>query len=144
MLFPKGVQMKNKTFWIGFAVVYVVWQAMGYLIHEVMLGEMYQSLASMWRSEQQMRDMMWIIFLTSAIYLFLFCYIFTFGYEAKGWIEGLRYGVLIGLFMSVPMAFDSYVIYPLPINLAWIWLVTGVIQFAIVGAIFAAIYKPGR
>jgi hypothetical protein len=35
------------------------------------------------------------------------------------------------------------VVYPLPSNLAAIWLVSGVVSFTIAGAVFAAIYKPG-
>jgi phosphate/sulfate permease len=50
----------------------------------------------------------------------------------------------MGLFMSLPMAIDQYVVYPLPSNLAVSWFVTGVISFVIAGAVFAAIYKPSR
>jgi ascorbate-specific PTS system EIIC-type component UlaA len=49
----------------------------------------------------------------------------------------------MGLFMSIPMAIDQYIVYPLTSNLAVIWFVSGVISFMIAGAIFAAIYKPG-
>jgi hypothetical protein len=82
------------------------------------------------------------MFLSSALYLFLFCYIFTKGYEGKGVGEGLRFGLLMGLFMSIPMALDQYVVYPVTSNLAAIWFVSGVVMFTIAGAIFAAIYKP--
>lgn len=136
--------MKNKTFWFGFIAVYVVGQIINFLVHQVLLADTYQALAAVWRPEQEMMSMMWVMFVTSAIYLFLFCYIFTKGYEGKGVMEGVRYGLLMGLFMSVPMAFDSYVIYPITTNLALIWFVCGVIFFVIAGAVFAAIYKPGK
>lgn len=136
-----GDNMKNRTFWIGFVVVYIVAQALGFLVHNVLLGETYRSLASLWRPEQQMMDMMWIMFLTSAVYLFAFCYIFTFGYQARGVMEGVRYGFLMGLFINVPMAFDSYVLYPMPVSLAITWFVAGMITLMILGAIFAAIYR---
>ena len=133
--------MNNKTFWIGFVVIYVVMQAYGYVVHEIMLADTYQSLASIFRPEAEMLDMMWMMMVGSALVMLLFCYIFTQGYEGKGVAEGVRYGALMGLFISIPVA-DQYVVYPLPSDLAVIWFCVGVIGFIISGAIFAAIYKP--
>ena len=137
----KGKSMNNKTFWIGFVVVFVVMQAYGYVVHGVMLSDTYQSLASIFRPEAEMMDMMWIMTVGSALVMLLFCYIFTQGYQGKGVAEGVRYGALMGLFISIPVV-DQYVVYPLPGDLAVNWFLTGVIGFSISGAIFAAIYKP--
>ena len=90
--------MKNKTFWIGFVVVFIVMQAIGFLIHVVMLDETYQALAASFRPKEQMDSMMPIMILSGTVVLFLFCYIFTKGREGKGVIEGVRYGALMGLF----------------------------------------------
>jgi hypothetical protein len=133
--------LKNKTFWIGFVVVYVVAFVIGFLVHEVLLADTYRALMHVWRPEEQMMDLMWIMFFTSAVYLFVFCYIFTKGYEGRGIMEGVRYGTLMGLFMSVPMAFESFAVYPITMNLAIAWFVTGMIYFIVLGAVFAAIYK---
>ena len=134
--------ISNKTCWLGWIVVWVVMQIYGYVINEVGLSDTYQSLASVFRPEAEMQDMMWIIMVSSAVSLLLFCYIFTFGRQGKGVMEGVRYGALMGLFFSIPMAIDSYVVYPIPGDLAAIWLVTGVVGLMIAGAVFAAIYKP--
>ncbi|MGI9225128.1 MAG: hypothetical protein ACR2QX_11670 [Woeseiaceae bacterium] len=134
--------LSNKTFWIGWVVVFVVMQMYGYLVHEVGLSETYQSLASVFRPQAEMESMMWMMMVGGVFSLLLFCYIFTWGYEGKGIMEGVRYGALIGVFVSIISAVDSYVIYPLTGELAVIWFVTGVIAFMISGAIFAAIYKP--
>ena len=133
--------MNNKTFWIGFVVIYVVMQAYGYVVHEIMLADTYQSLASIFRPEAEMMDMMWMMRVGSALVMLLFCYIFTQGYEGKGVAEGVRYGALMGLFIAIPV-FDQHVVYPLPGDLAVNWFLTGVLGFIISGAIFAAIYKP--
>ena len=134
--------MKNKTFWIGYIAVFVVMQVYGYVIHEVLLSDIYQSLAAAFRPDAEMMDMMWMMMVGSVFSLLLFCHIFTRGYEGKGIGEGVRYGLLIGLFVSIPMAVDQYVVYPLTGNLAVIWFFAGVIGFIIAGAVFAAIYKP--
>ena len=134
--------MKNKTFWIGLIVVYIVIQALGYVIHEVMMGDTYEGLASIFRPEAAMMDMMWMMMVSSAVMMFMFCYIFTRGYEGKGIMEGVRFGALIGFLMAGPMSIDQHVIYPLPANVASIWLISGIVSFMISGAVFAAIYKP--
>ncbi len=134
--------MKNKTFWIGFLVVFIVMQAIGFLIHGVMLDGMYNDLAASFRPKEQIDAMMWIMILSGTAVLYLFCYIFTKGYEGQGVVEGVRYGALMGLFLAFPTSVDAYVIYPLTQELAVIWFVTTLVGMMIAGAIFAAIYKP--
>lgn len=134
--------MKNKTFWIGFVAVFIVTQAIGFLIHGVMLDDMYQALAASFRPKEQMDAMMWIMILSGTAVLFLFCYVYTKGYEGKGVMEGVRYGALMGLFLALPTSVDAYVLYPLTQELAVIWFVTTVVSMMVAGAIFAAIYKP--
>lgn len=132
----------NKTYWIGWIVVFVVMQGYGYLVHEVGLSDTYQSLASVFRPAEEMDSLMWMMMVGGAFSLLVFCYIFTLGYEGKGVMEGVRYGALMGLFYSIPMSVDSYVVYPLTGDLAVIWFATGVIGLVIAGVVFAAIYKP--
>jgi hypothetical protein len=134
--------LSNKTCWIGWVAVFVVMQVYGYLIHEVGLSDTYQSLASIFRPEAEMMDMMWMMMLGSVFTLAVFCYVFTFGYQGKGIMEGVRYGFWMGLFLSIPTAVDQYVVFPLTGELAVIWFVTGVVGMMIAGAVFAAIYKP--
>lgn len=134
--------MNNKTFWMGFAAVFIVAQIIGFMVHQVMLADTYEKLAQIFRPEAEMMDMMAWFWVSGALSLFFFCYIFTKGHEGTGIMEGVRYGALMGLFFSIPMAIDQFVTYPLPGDLAIIWLVTGVVSFIIVGAVFAAIYKP--
>lgn len=134
--------MKNKTFWIGFVAVFLVWQALGYLIHEVMMAGTYEGLAGIFRPEAEMRDMMWMMMVSGIIQVFMFCYIFTMGYEGKGIMEGVRYGALIAFLMAGAISIEPHVIFPLPENVATIWLISGFVSFMLAGAVFAAIYKP--
>ena len=134
--------MNNKTFWIGCVVVWVVMQALGFLIHEVMMGDTYEGLANIFRPEAEMMDMMWMLYVSGAVTVFMFCYIFTRGYEGKGVMEGVRYGALISFLMAGAWAIDPHVIFPLPANVASIWLLSGFVSMMIAGGVFAAIYKP--
>ena len=134
--------MNNKTFWIGFVVVYVVMQALGFVIHEVMMGDTYEKLASIFRPEAEMQDMMWMMMVSGAVTMYMFCYIFTRGYEGKGIMEGVRFGTLVAFLMAGALSIDVHVIFPVPSDVATIWLVSGFVSFILAGAIFAAIYKP--
>lgn len=134
--------LSNKTFWIGWIATVVVMHVFGYVVHEIGLQEIYQSLAAAFRPQEEMESLMWMMMVGGFFSMLLFCYIFTIGHEGKGVIEGVRYGALIGVFVSIISSVDSYVIYSLTGQLAVIWFITGVVGFVIAGAVFAAIYKP--
>ena len=134
--------MKNKTFWMGWVVVFVLMQAIGFAIHGVMLDDTYKSLAAAFRPEEQIDSMMWIMMISGAIVLFIFCYVFTQGREGTGVMEGVRYGTLMGVFLGLPTSVDAYVIYPITQELSAIWFISIIVSFMIAGAVFSMIYKP--
>ena len=134
--------MNWKKFWIGLVVVYLVGQVLSILIHAVWLGETYSSLSSVWRPEADLVSKQWIMMVTAAVFSFFFCYVFVRGREGKGVAEGVRYGVVIGLFVGIPQAYNFYALLPIPYSLALKWFLSGIVSTMILGAIFAAIYKP--
>ncbi len=133
--------MNLKRFIIASLVVFFGFEIMDAIVHTVILGKTYESM-NLWRPD--MMSKMWIIHLGSLILAFLFTYIFIRGYENKGIAEGVRYGVIIGLFANIPYGFYSYAMYPLPFSLCLQWFIFGMIEFIICGVIAAAIYKPNN
>lgn len=134
--------MDTKKYVIASGVVFVVYEILSLLIHRVLLDGAYQATASVWRPEAEMHANFPIMLVTAFIISFLFVFIFAKGYEGKGIMEGVRYGLWIGLLMSIPMAFNSYATLPIPMSLAIKWFVYGVIRFIILGIVAAGIYKP--
>lgn len=134
--------MDTKKYIIASVVVFVVFEILSFVIHNVLLGGTYQATASVWRTEAEMRANFPIFLVTTLISSFLFVFIYTKGYEGKGIMEGVRYGLWIGLFVSIPMAFNSFATLPIPLSLAIQWFIYGAIQFIIAGIVVAAIYKP--
>ncbi|MGH8441856.1 MAG: hypothetical protein ACRETF_03015 [Nevskiaceae bacterium] len=132
----------NKRFWMAFAACWVAGQALSFVAHGILMKPSYQALAHLWRPDEVMNSMMWIMFLSSALLVFVFCFIFTRNYEGKGIMEGVRYGVLIALLAAVPQAVQAFVVYPIPFTLSVKWAVIGLVYFTVLGAIMAAIYKP--
>jgi len=127
---------------ISFVATYVVYQILGYLIHQVWLSDTYASLAAVWRPEAEMMSKMWVMYVTSAFFCFFFCYIFVRGYENRGLGEGFRFGAIIGLFYALPQAYDAYVVYPIPYSLALRWFLSGLVVSIILGSVVAIVYKP--
>jgi len=132
--------MNVKRFIVASLAVYVASLALGFLVHGVILRPIYDSLKNVWRPDMQSK--MWIEWLDGFIVSFLFTYIFTKGYQGGGIMEGLRFGLLIGLFVSIPMAYGTYMIIPIPYSLALEWFLYGTAQVILLGAVAAAVYKP--
>ena len=132
--------MNVKRYLLASAAVFVAAEILEYIIHEVILGSTYESLQQLWRPD--MDSMMWIYPVIGVIWSLLFVCIFTKGYEGKGIMEGVRFGVIIGLFVSIPMAFGTYAMIAIPGSLACQWLIYGLIETIILGIVVAAIYRP--
>ena len=132
--------MNLKRYFSASLAVYLVYLGLGFLINAVILKPTYDSLKSIWRPG--MESLLWIEWVNGLIVSFLMTYIFTKGYEGKGIMEGVRFGLIIGVFLSVPVAYGTYMIFPIPYYLALQWFLYGTAQFTVLGAVAAAVYKP--
>jgi len=131
--------MTFKRFFLSVLAVYITFQVINFIVHSLILGSVYMELQNVWRMD--MMDMMWAMYIIDLLVCIMFVYIFTKGYEGKGIMEGLRYGLTIGLLMSIPASFYQYILYPIPFNLIIQWFIYGMIQYTICGMVAAAVYK---
>jgi len=136
--------MNLKRFVLACVAVYLVYQVLSFVINMFVLADTYAALSHVWRPEAEMMSKMWITFLTSAVWTVLFCYIFTRGYEGKGVMEGVRYGLLMGLFYGITVSYESYMAYPITLGLAHAWAILTVVMSVVAGAVLAAIYRPAE
>jgi tryptophan-rich sensory protein len=134
--------MNKKNFIFTSLIVFVAYQVINFVIHSLILMGAYQVLEHVFRPD--MMQKMWIIYVTSLIFAFLFVYIFSRGYEGKGIAEGVRYGLIIGLLMNVVGMFNQYAVYPITFSLTIQWFIYGVIQYIICGIVAAALFKPAK
>jgi hypothetical protein len=136
--------MNTKKFLLAFIVVFILLEATGYLIHEVILASTYRDemISAAFRPEAEMMSNMWIIWLTDLIWSFFFVFFFVKGYENKGIMEGLRFGFYIGIFVSLVFSYQMYALIPVPYSLAFQWFIYGMIQCLILGVVASLIYKP--
>ncbi len=132
--------MNTKKWAIAALGVFIVDQLLDYIIHGVILMGTYEATASLWRPD--MESKMYIMWITGAVFAILFVYFYAKGYEGRGIIEGVRYGLWMGLFLAIPMAYNTYATISIPYSLAFQWFIYGVIQIVICGVVAAALYKP--
>jgi hypothetical protein len=131
----------GKKYWLGVVVVFVGMAIFSFIIHGVLLSSAYQTepYRSIMRPESEMMGMMWIHYAVYIIQALFFTLIFLKGYEGKGIIEGVKYGIYMGLLMATPMAYASYAMYPMPYSLAFQWFIYGIIEYVILGVLLAVV-----
>jgi len=127
-----------KKVWLGFVVVFVLMVICSYIVNSLILASTYQSLQNLWRPD--MMSKMWIFYLVMLFQAFFFSFIFSKGYEGKGIAEGVRYGLYIGIWMSVGMAYATYAMIAIPYSMALQWFIYGVIEYVIYGIALALVF----
>jgi hypothetical protein len=123
--------------------VFVLLAAAEFAIHVLALGGLYQQTAFLWRSHEQIRWMGWLMWLSYAITAPILVLIYHYGYEpSKGALfQGVRFGILMGLFLSAPMALNCYAVMPIPAALACGWFIGGMAEMVLVGAVLGLLYR---
>ena len=134
--------MNWQKFFITFIVLYIVTSVLSFLIHGLWLSSQYEQLAGVWRGD--MDKFMWVQYVTGAFYCFFFVFIFARGQENKGIMEGIRYGLIMWGFYTIPTVYNQFMIYPLPYNLIMEWLFSDLVVVVILGILTAVLYKPKK
>ncbi len=128
----------NKKLIIGFIAVFVVFMILDYLIHNVLLTSLYEETQQLWRPEGEMKT--WIFFVTGLFFAFFFTLIFSKGYEARGIMEGVRYGFYVALMVQLPAAYVTYAVMDIPYALALQWFLYGTVQYILLGILLALVF----
>lgn len=131
-----GVEL-NKKYWVSVGISFAFIFGYEWLVHEVLLGGMYESTAALWRSKEEMVCSAMI--LAQLFFPIMAALIFVKGYENKGLGEGVRFGILLGL-LFVPFHLAFYAVMPIPVELLIAWIVAGFVEMIGMGVIFAKVY----
>jgi len=130
----------KKRVWIGFVAVFITLQVLDGIVNFIILDPAYRSISHLLRPAGEMK--FWIIPVTGLFFSFFFTYIFSKGYEGRGLLEGVRYGLYIGLMFALPMAYASYAMMPIPYSLALQWFIYSTLEYMIAGIVLALIFGP--
>jgi len=129
----------KRFLWAGL-VILVVRKGLAYFIETVILRRDYESLSDLLRPD--VLSTVWLMFIVGLLVAFAFTYIFVKGREGKGILEGVRFGIVIWLFVTVPTGLGAWMMFPIPIALIAKWALMGLLLNLISGILVAAIYKP--
>ena len=131
--------MRGKGFWLSAVVVFVALAILDYVIHSVLLRGDYAATGLV-RTDVSVP----VILLGELLFAVLFTWIYTKGYEpAKpGLGQGVRYGIAIGLLYWGAGTLIHLGVIPVGAGLALKWIVFGVVEMAILGAIVGQLYRP--
>lgn len=123
----------------AFAVIFVL----DWIAHGKLLMGLYSQTASVWRPMGAAHQKMWLMILGQLCFAKVFTWIYTKGYEAgkPGLGQGLRYGFLIGLLVSIAYVSVWYVVLPIPFKLALGWVASGMADCLAAGAAVGLIYR---
>jgi hypothetical protein len=113
---------------------------MDLVVNRVFMKSAYESLKGLWRPDMMSR--MWVMYLIGVLVALLFTFVFIKGREGKGISEGVRFGIIIWLFVNVPMGASMWVLLPIPYMTVARGLLFGLLEMLIAGILVAVIYKP--
>lgn len=135
--------MNTKRWLLASVAVVVVMGALEFLIHGVLLSDIYRRTASVWRSEAEMRQMMWVFWAGILVFAPFFALIYVKGYEKDkpGLGQGFRYGLYVGVMLSVMNGFGWYVLLPIPLALAFYWFLAIPAEFIAAGVAAGLVYR---
>lgn len=120
-------------------VVFLVWSALDFVIHGVILTDAYTATADMWRPMDEMKNgLMSIVTLIAALSL---VYVYSEMVSVKSMANALKYTLVIGLGMAMSFAYGSYSVMEIPYTMALIWFLGSMVEYAAAGAIIGAMVK---
>jgi hypothetical protein len=115
----------------------------GFLVYGLMLAGEFGRYPGVYRSAETGPAYLPLMFVGLLVAMFALAYIYAKGYEGgPGFQEGLRFGVLIGIFVAGAFASVDYAVLNIGRRLALALACVGVVEWALNGIVIGVIYKP--
>lgn len=132
--------MNKKSFALTVVLAFVALFVFDFLWHSKLLCDLYKETAHLWRPPETMQEFFPIATLNQFLTALFLCFIYVCGHEGKGITEGLRFGAIIGLLMGV-MQMGLYPYMPIPLVLALLWFLGGLLEGLVIGIVCSLVYK---
>ena len=136
----------NKTFVIAWIVLFVLWMAGSFVVHEVLLHDDYMKVQQLFRTPADSQPYFPWMLLAHVLLAGAFAWIYARGQEAgKAWLgQGLRYGIAVALLSIVPTYLIYYAVQPLPGLLVAKQIVFDGMLMLVLGAAVAYMYRNSK
>lgn len=113
--------------------IFVAWTILDLLLHRLALAPLYEQNVSLWRPFGQMNVTLIYFVVFGLIVAFVGTYQLLVRPKSLG--AGLRFGAFIGFALGISAGFGTYIHMPIPLALAWGWLIGGWLKALVAGAI---------
>jgi hypothetical protein len=120
-------------------MILIAWTALDVLIHRVLLQQTYEDNASLWRPFDQLNIV--LIYVVTFVLIGTFVGTYWLLVRPKSLAAGIGLGSFIGLALGISAGFGTYIHMPIPLTLAWGWLIGGLLKGVAAGAILGAMIK---
>jgi hypothetical protein len=131
----------SKKFWIAFAVTFVLFYALEFVLHGVCLKGLYQAHPEGFLMQGEAQSRMWALTLGVLLWAYLWTYFFHRFATKKTVANGIRHGMSYMIFILVPTGLTNWANEVIYGGIFFWWAVGGIVQGAIVGAVMGAILK---
>jgi hypothetical protein len=132
----------NKTFWLAWLVVFVVWFLGSFVVHGVLLHDDYMQMKSLFRSEQDAQAFFPLMILAHVFLSGALVWIYSRGAEPRPWLaQGLRFGAAVAFLTVIPTYLIYYVVQPMPGAMVAKQIAFDTILMLILGAVAAFMYR---
>ncbi len=136
-MFTTGSNMKPIL--SGAAGVFVSMSLYDFITHKYILTELYEKVPHVWRPE--MDSKLWIFAIVYLVSAYFFTHMFHRGFMSFGVEEGVRFGLMVGMWISTITAYGSYIIFPISYEIAVHWWLYSVLGFVLHGIVVALVFK---
>ena len=134
--------MNFKRLVLAIVVAFVFVFATDFLIHAIWLRPDYQATKELWRPEAEMNARFPWMLGAQFLFALTFVLLWAAGFAARGSVGlACAFGLLTGLLVQVTTII-TFVVTPLPAELALKWFLSGVAQAILLGVLTFFVYKP--
>jgi hypothetical protein len=117
--------------------VLVTWMLLDFVAHRFFLAPLYEATASLWRPFDQMNVV--LIYTVTVVLIGIFIGIYSLLVTPRSLRAGLMLGAFVGLALGISSGFGTFIHMPIPISLAWGWLIVGWLKGLVAGGIVGAV-----
>ncbi|MCR6662724.1 MAG: DUF1761 family protein [Luteimonas sp.] len=129
----------DKRFWVCGVVMFFAAMLLSFIVHALLLGADYEALGAMYRDADGGRQHFPWILLAHALLGFAMTWVFAHGFASTEPTlrQGLRFGLAMALFSTIPGYLIQYAVQPLPPMLVAKQVLFGTLSMLVLGALLA-------
>lgn len=124
---------------LAILAVFVSWQVLDFLLHNMILMSTYSATSSLWRPQEEM--LMGLMLFVSLVSATCFVLVYDWFFKEKNMMTGLKYGLIFGIGVGISMGYGTYSVQPIMYYTALGWFLGTIVEASVAGLIAGLIIK---